>query len=223
MRIQLIEAARPILDALILERLIIEEAASRKISVSDKEVQNYIQEVASRNNLSPEAFEKALEQEHKNLARYKEEVKVEILKSRLTSTSVQGGVGVSDDEIESYIKEHSSLAGNGTKVKLRRIFVSNSGKSQQEAKSKIAKARTELSDGVDFAKVAGNCPVTAATFLGGHTGASVDVQWLKTGIYFFKVTAHDANNCSSSSPASCPFPAAARTWRSPGFSPGHSG
>jgi gliding motility-associated-like protein len=50
---------------------------------------------------------------------------------------------------------------------------------------------------VDFAKVAGNCPVTAATFLGGHTGASVDVQWLKTGIYFFKVTAHDANNCAS--------------------------
>lgn len=50
---------------------------------------------------------------------------------------------------------------------------------------------------VDFAKVAGNCPVTSATFLGGNIGASVDVQWLKTGIYFFKVTAHDANNCAS--------------------------
>jgi gliding motility-associated-like protein len=50
---------------------------------------------------------------------------------------------------------------------------------------------------VDFAKVPGNCPVTSATFLGGNTGASVDVQWLKTGIYFFKVTAHDANNCAT--------------------------
>ena len=50
---------------------------------------------------------------------------------------------------------------------------------------------------VDFAKVSGNCPTTSATFLGGNTGASVDVQWLQTGIYFFKVTAHNANNCAS--------------------------
>ena len=49
---------------------------------------------------------------------------------------------------------------------------------------------------VDFATVSGNCPVTSATFTEGSKGANVNVNWLKTGIYFFKVTARDAANCA---------------------------
>ena len=49
---------------------------------------------------------------------------------------------------------------------------------------------------VDFATVPGNCPPASATFVGGNTGVNVNVQWLKTGIYFFKVTARDAANCA---------------------------
>lgn len=49
---------------------------------------------------------------------------------------------------------------------------------------------------VNFATTPGNCPVTSATFVGGNTGPNVNVKWLETGIYFFKVTAHDANLCT---------------------------
>ena len=49
---------------------------------------------------------------------------------------------------------------------------------------------------VDFAKVPGNCPVTSATFVGSNVGASVQVQWLKPGIYFYKVTAYDVTGCT---------------------------
>lgn len=49
---------------------------------------------------------------------------------------------------------------------------------------------------VNFAAVPGNCPAESATFVGGNTGPSVNVQWLKTGIYFFKVTARDAIGCT---------------------------
>lgn len=53
------------------------------------------------------------------------------------------------------------------------------------------------SDGaVNFATTPGNCPVTSATFVGLSTGPSVNVQWLKTGTYFFKVTAFDPTNCT---------------------------
>ena len=54
------------------------------------------------------------------------------------------------------------------------------------------------SDGaVNFATTPGNCPVTSATFVGPSTGPSVSVQWLKTGTYFFKVTAFDPTNCAN--------------------------
>ena len=50
---------------------------------------------------------------------------------------------------------------------------------------------------VNFATTAGNCPVTSAAFVGVNTGPSVGVKWLKTGTYFFKVTARDATNCTN--------------------------
>ena len=49
---------------------------------------------------------------------------------------------------------------------------------------------------INFATVAGNCPVTSATFTGSHLGSSVQVMWLIPGIYFYKVTARDALGCT---------------------------
>jgi len=48
---------------------------------------------------------------------------------------------------------------------------------------------------VDFAKTAGNCPASAATFVGSNTTASTNVNWLQPGIYFYKITVHDATQC----------------------------
>lgn len=49
---------------------------------------------------------------------------------------------------------------------------------------------------VDFAIVPGNCPVSSASFVGGSSGASVQVQWHEPGIYFYKVTAIDITGCT---------------------------
>lgn len=49
---------------------------------------------------------------------------------------------------------------------------------------------------VDFAIVPGNCPPASANFAGVSTGASVSINWIKPGIYFYKVTARDAAQCA---------------------------
>jgi gliding motility-associated-like protein len=49
---------------------------------------------------------------------------------------------------------------------------------------------------VDFAVVSGNCPASMARFVSGNYGSSVDVLWLQTGTYFFKVTARDGLGCA---------------------------
>ncbi len=49
---------------------------------------------------------------------------------------------------------------------------------------------------VDFAVVPGNCPTASANFAGASTGACVNINWIKPGIYFFKVTARDAALCA---------------------------
>ena len=50
---------------------------------------------------------------------------------------------------------------------------------------------------VDFAITSGmTTSASYATFVGGNVGASVQVQWLKPGLYFFKVTAFNITGCT---------------------------
>ena len=49
---------------------------------------------------------------------------------------------------------------------------------------------------VNFATVSGNCPATSAIFAGGNMGSSVSVKWLKSGFYFYKVTARSPGGCT---------------------------
>ena len=50
---------------------------------------------------------------------------------------------------------------------------------------------------VNFALIPGNCQITSARFTGSNTGASVEVEWLLPGIYFYKVTAQDESQCTN--------------------------
>lgn len=50
---------------------------------------------------------------------------------------------------------------------------------------------------VDFAINSGNCPTSEADFVGGNSGATVRIKWLKTGTYFFKITATNASGCTN--------------------------
>jgi hypothetical protein len=44
-------------------------------------------------------------------------------------------------------------------------------------------------NGIDFVKDPGNCPAASAYFTSGNTGSTVDVTWLKPGVYFYTVKA----------------------------------
>lgn len=50
---------------------------------------------------------------------------------------------------------------------------------------------------VNFATTIGNCPASSAIFVGGNIGASVQVQWLKPGLYFYKITALSITGCTN--------------------------
>lgn len=49
--------------------------------------------------------------------------------------------------------------------------------------------------GINFATTPGNCPINKALFVNGNTGASVQIKWLQSGTYFYKVTAK--NSCAN--------------------------
>lgn len=53
----------------------------------------------------------------------------------------------------------------------------------------------DASEGVNFALMQGNCPQEKAYFINGNTGPSVQVKWLQSGTYFYRIT--ENNGCSN--------------------------
>ncbi|MBN8547988.1 MAG: peptidylprolyl isomerase [Deltaproteobacteria bacterium] len=146
--------ANAVLDTIIMDYLVTFEAEARRISVSNEEIDEYIAEVAKRNNLSREGFEQALKQEGRDITEYKGFIKIDILKSRLATSLMQSGVGVTTEEIEVYMKEHVELSSNGTKVKLAHIVIREDIHGPEGSEKIVEDIQEKISSGEDFADVA---------------------------------------------------------------------
>jgi len=158
------------LDQMILERLIELEAAAKQISISDQEVDDYVNEVAERNSLSRPEFEVALKKEGQTIDSYRKQIRLDILKTKLMSTMMRGGVSVSDGEIDDYIEAHPELSHSGTAIKLSLITISQDGRSQEQVETKIAEVLAALDAGDAFADVAKRFSDGPNTAEGGSLG-----------------------------------------------------
>jgi peptidyl-prolyl cis-trans isomerase SurA len=146
--------AQEALDAIISERVLEAEASSKRVSVDDAEIEDYINEVAARNSLSRPDFEAVLKREGKNINWYRRQIKSEITRTKLASSIAKGGISVPDQEIDEYLSSSTSLSGDEASLKLRVITVSLAGKTQEEIDSKIKSIQTVLESGRSFEVVA---------------------------------------------------------------------
>lgn len=147
-------AARAALDQIIAERLIEEEASARKISVGESEVDSYLNEVARRNGLSRQEFEEALRNEGRSLGAYSRQVRFEILRSRLIGRTLQGGVSVSDEEVQRYLESHPELGATVQQLKLSQLSIRSAGRSEQELSALLTQVKQRLDQGYTFESVA---------------------------------------------------------------------
>jgi len=146
--------ARAMLDTIILEQLIKAESESRRISVSNDEIDRYIEEVAQRNQLTRDGFEKALEEEGRSLVQYKNQVQTEILKSRIANNYMKGGVTVSSEEIDTYLEERPELKLGGARTRLSQIEISATNRTPEELEARVTEVRSALEREMPFAQVA---------------------------------------------------------------------
>lgn len=148
--------ARVLVDDMINERLIMEEAAQKKFDVGPDDIERYIEEIAQRNQLSKEDFIAALKSQGKSLEDYKQQITIDILKTRIASTYLRGSVGVSDTEVENYLKGKASYNSNnkGAKLSLRQIVLRSESHSDEEIKQIFDKIAERLDDGDDFSDLA---------------------------------------------------------------------
>lgn len=147
--------AKEILNSIILEQMLVAEAERRNIKVGDEDVDHYISEVKKRNSLSDDAFQKTLQNEHKTVNDYREQVKVDILKSKIASNFIKSSAAVTEEEIDNFIRQGMSPSSSpgdphGAMIHIKQIFLSNKKYTADEARALGEKIKKEVQDEETF-------------------------------------------------------------------------
>jgi peptidyl-prolyl cis-trans isomerase SurA len=150
---------REILDRLVDERLIIQQAAELKLTVSSEDVDRSIEQIKKENGgLNDAQLTQELVKAGQSMASYRQEIKKQILRYRVLNIAVGSKVTVSDNDVQSYYDGHMK-SGDHIQVRASHIFVSipeNADAVTLKAKEKFAHDLLERATkgGEDFAKLA---------------------------------------------------------------------
>ncbi len=151
------------LDAQVLERFINEKvqlqyAKEYGVRADDETVNASLQRIAADNKMSMIQFTAALKQDGVTLEKFRDELKNEIVLSRLRDREVESRVVVTDSEIEAYLAQAKLVGSNQSEYQLAHILVlvpEQATPDQVEARKKRAEeASRQLKAGTAFAQVA---------------------------------------------------------------------
>ncbi|WP_300157448.1 SurA N-terminal domain-containing protein [Solidesulfovibrio sp.] len=169
----MVDLRRQVLDSMINDLLIESEATRLKISVSETDLDNQIEEIKKKNNLSQQQFVAELAKEGMTLAEFRKRMREESMKKRLLGYMVHRKVLVTDDEIRDYYEKNKdslsstkSILGPKVSGNIGFIMVANA-KQAEELRSKID------SGAMTFAEAAKKFSIGPGRDQGGDLG---DVQ-----------------------------------------------
>lgn len=129
---------RQVLDRLILQKLQVNRARDIGIRVSDAELNQAVQGIATNNKLTIEQFQERLAKEGLSYEDYRNKLRDELILQRLKQSYVQSRVQVSENEVEQML---ASQKNSGPEVLLGNLLVampeSPSATQVETAKKKI--------------------------------------------------------------------------------------
>jgi peptidyl-prolyl cis-trans isomerase SurA len=155
---------RQVLETLIDQKLARGEAKRRGITVSDKELEQALDDFKKRNNLlSQEALEQALAKSGMTLKELKQKISDQIIQDRLVAIAVGGKVTpVSEAEMRRFYEtEYPKEAGRGQRVHLKIIELPFPSQATAAQKEEIRKKAEEI---VQSAGKGGSLEATAAKY-----------------------------------------------------------
>ncbi|MFC4259878.1 peptidylprolyl isomerase [Marinobacter lacisalsi] len=147
-----------VLDQLITENIQLQMAEKMGMRVSDNELNETINRIARSNNLTVEQFEEQLAVEGVSYQEAREQIRREMLVSRVQQRRVDSRVRVTDREVKNYLEQTAGQTETTTEYLLAHILVAVDNFSDQEAVSeareKARRLREEIAEGRDFQSVA---------------------------------------------------------------------
>lgn len=164
---------KQMLERIITDRVQLQFAKETGIRVDDLQLDKTLQRIAQENNMTVEAFRGALEKDGVSFAKFREEIRDEIILGRLREREVENRITVSDGEVESFLSTRAAQAGGEDEFNLAHILVrvpeQASPEQIQGKRAHAEKALAELKK-MDFAQVAASYSDAPDALQGGVLG-----------------------------------------------------
>lgn len=170
---------KQLLDRMVLERLQLQLAVQTGIRVGEPEVDQAIETIARRNNLSAENFRKALAKSGMDIAAYRAQTRDQLAIQQLLEREINNRVNVTDSEVSHFLENPQSRADMDVTYNLSHILIgipeSASPEAIQAAKKRAEDILRQLKAGADFEQIAVSYSQGADALKGGGLG------WKKPG------------------------------------------
>ncbi|MDB5925478.1 MAG: PpiC-type peptidyl-prolyl cis-trans isomerase [Betaproteobacteria bacterium] len=169
---------RPVVERQLLERMIadrvqVQFAKESGMRIEDAELDRAIGRIAEQNKLSPQALREALERDGVPYAKFREDIRSEIVMARLREREVDNKMVITESEIDTFLANEQQ-DGRGDEVDLSHILVvvpeRASPEQVQGRRARAEEALGQLVKGTDFRQVAAAYSEAPDALQGGSMG-----------------------------------------------------
>lgn len=165
---------RQVLERMITDLAQVQFAKETGITISEVDLDRTLTRIAQQNGLSLAEFRRALEREGLEWERFRDDIRSEMLISRLREREVDSKVQISDAEVDAFLEQSQASADAPSEYDLSHILVrvpEQASPEQIEARrARAAEALAQLRAGVDFRQAAVSFSDAPDALQGGGMG-----------------------------------------------------
>ncbi len=167
---------RQVLERLILEKAQLQMAKETGLRVDEIQLDRTVARIAENNKMTLATFRQTLERDGLQFERFREEIRNEIMVTRLREREVDDKIQVSDSEIDLYVAEAEGPGAplGGVEYNFAHVLIrlpeQATPESLQAARGRAEKVIAEAKGGADFARLAASFSDAPDALAGGNMG-----------------------------------------------------
>ena len=149
---------RQMLERMVMDKAQLQLARDTGIRVDELQLDRAVQRIAENNKMTLAEFRRTLERDRVPFELWREELREQILRTRLREREVDDRIQVSDTEVSLFLEEQKLRPGDRVEYNVSHILVRIPEQASPEridaARGKAEKIIAEATQGVDFARLA---------------------------------------------------------------------
>jgi peptidyl-prolyl cis-trans isomerase SurA len=165
---------KQVLDRMIYTRVQLQFAKETGLRVDDGQLDSAIARIAENNKITPAKLRETLEKDGVSFAKFREDIRDEIVMSRLREREVDNKITVAESEIDNLLNALKSQDGKSEEFDLSHILVrvpeQASPEQLRDRRARAEQALAQIKGGTDFRQVAASFSDAPDSVQGGAMG-----------------------------------------------------